>query len=232
MSETGAELGLRDEDRLPWLEAVESEDEGAGFSSGKLIALLLAGLSAIFLAVGGVWWLRSHDAAPKGDGTLIAAPQGDYKIKPEAVGGMKVEGQGDSTFATSEGAEANGTIDTSALPETPVVGQKPVAAPPAATPKQIAKPVVTTPMPPSGGKLLPPAVPGAWVQLGAYDSQAVANSAWRALTEKNPALASLPKSVVAANVGGKTYFRLRANAGSPANAAAICEQVGNCMIVR
>ena len=42
MSETGPELGLRDEDRLPWLEAVESEDDGEGISSGKLIAFLLA----------------------------------------------------------------------------------------------------------------------------------------------------------------------------------------------
>ena len=232
MSETGPELGLRDEDRLPWLEAVESEDDGEGISSGKLIAFLLAGLGAIVLVVGGVWWLRSLDSAPKGDGTLIAAPQGEYKVKPEAAGGMKVEGQGDSTFAASEGAEANGTIDTAAQPEAPVVSQKPVAVAPKAKPEIVAKHQVTTPMPTSGGKLLPPTVPGAWVQLGAYESEAVANSAWRALAVKNPTLASLPKSVIAANVGGKTYFRLRANAGSPANATALCGQISNCMIVR
>ena len=232
MSETGPELGLRDEDRLPWLEAVESEDDGDGISSGKLIALLLSGLGAIILVVGGVWWLRSQDAAPKGDGTLIAAPQGDYKVKPDAAGGMKVEGQGDSTFAASEGAEANGTIDTTAQPETPVITQKPAAALQPAKPVIVAKHEVTTAMPPSGGKLLPPTVPGAWVQLGAYESEAVANSAWRALVAKTPALAAMPKSVVAANVGGKTYYRLRANAGSPANATSICGQVSNCMIVR
>ncbi len=232
MSETGPELGLRDEDRLPWLEAVESEDDNEGVSSGRLIALLLAGLGAIVLVVGGVWWLRSQDSAPRGDGTLIAAPAGAYKVRPETAGGMKVEGQGDSTFAASEGAEANGTVDPNAQPESPVIAQKSVASAPEKKPVVSATRQVTTAMPPSGGKLVAPTVPGAWVQLGAYESAAVANSAWRNLAAKNPALSALPKSVVAANVGGRTYFRLRANAGTPANATTICAQVSNCMIVR
>jgi len=232
MSETGPELGLRDEDRLPWLEAVESEDDGEGIASGKLIAFLVAGLAAIGLVVGGVWWLRGQKEEPQGDGTLIAAPQGDYKVKPEAPGGMKVEGQGDSAFAASEGAEANGKVDTTAQPEAPVVTQKPAPAPVAAKPVIVAKRTVTTTMAPSGGKLVPPAPAGTLIQLGAYDSEAVANTAWRALAAKTPALAKLPKLVVRANVGGKTYYRLRADAGSPAEAAALCGQVGNCMVVR
>lgn len=230
MSETGPELGLRDEDRLPWLEAVESEDDGEGISSGKLIAFLIAGLAAIALVVGGVWWLRNQKEEPQGDGTLIAAPQGDYKVKPEAPGGMKVEGQGDSAFAASEGAEANGKVDTAAQPEAPVAVQKP--APVAAKPVIVAKRAVTTPMPESGGKLIPPAPAGTLIQLGAYDSEAIANTAWRALAAKTPALAKLSKSVVKANVGGKTYYRLRANAGSPAEATSLCGQVGNCLVVR
>ncbi len=230
MSDTGPELGLRDEDRLPWLEAVESEDDGEGLASGKLIAFLIAGLAAIGLVVGGVWWLRSQKEEPQGDGTLIAAPQGDYKVKPDAPGGMKVEGQGDSAFAASEGAEANGKVDTAAQPEVPVAVPK--AAPVAVKPVTVAKPAVTTPMPPSGGKLVPPAPSGTLIQLGAYDSEAVANTAWRALAAKTPALAKLPKLVIKANVGGKTYYRLRADAGSQADAAALCGQVGNCMVVR
>lgn len=230
MSDTGPELGLRDEDRLPWLEAVESEDDGEGLASGKLIAFLIAGLMAIAVVVSGVWWLRSQKEEPQGDGTLIAAPQGDYKVKPDAPGGMKVEGQGDSAFAASEGAEANGKVDTAAQPEVPVAVQKP--APVAAKPVTVAKPAVTTPMPPSGGKLVPPAPSGTLIQLGAYDSEAVANAAWRALAAKTPALAQLPKRIVKANVGGKTYYRLRADAGSQAEATALCSQVGNCMVVR
>lgn len=232
MSETGQELGLQDEDRLPWLEAVDSDEENDGVPSGKLIGFMLAGLLAIGLVVGGVWWLRSQEQEPQGDGTLIAAQQGDYKVKPDAPGGMKVEGQGDSAFAASEGAEANGKVDTAAQTEVPVAVKKPNGVQAAAKPVARAKPVVSTPLPPSGGKLVAAAPPGTLIQLGAYNSEAAANAAWRALAAKTPALGKLPKSVVSASVGGKTYFRLRANAGSPANATALCGQVGNCMVVR
>lgn len=234
MSETEQELGLQDEDRLPWLEAVENDDEDEdGLSSGKMMGFLIAGILALGVIVGGVWWLRSQQQTPQGDGTLIAAEQGDYKVKPDSPGGMKVEGQGDATFAASEGAEANGKVDTAAQPEAPVAGQK---ASVTAAPKPVpAKAVVKAEVPPSGGTLKPPAVAtagGGWVQLGAYGSEATANSAWKALAAKNPSLAKLPKTVVAAKVGGATFYRLRANAGSPASATELCGQVSNCMVVR
>lgn len=228
MTETESELGLQDEDRLPWLEAVDNDDDEDGVSSGKLMGFLLVGLAALGLIVGGVWWLRSQQQAPQGDGTLIAAQEGDYKVKPDAPGGMKVEGQGDSTFAASEGAEANGKVDTAAQPEVPVAAQKTAAAKPVV----VAKPAVTAAVPPSGGKLVAPGAGGTQIQLGAYNSAASANSAWSSLAAKTPALGKLPKSVVTASVGGKTYYRLRADAGSAANAAAMCGQVGNCMVVR
>jgi hypothetical protein len=164
MSETENEMTLKDEDRLPWLEAVENDDDDDSVSHGKLIGFLLVGLAALGLVVGGVWWLRSQSPGAEGDGTLIAAQQGDYKVKPDAPGGMKVEGQGDSTFAASEGAEANGKVDVSAQPEAPVATQRPSSATPA-KPVVVAKPAVTTPMPPSGGKLTPPALPGTQIQL-------------------------------------------------------------------
>ena len=231
MSETENEMTLKDEDRLPWLEAVENDEDDDSVSHSKLIGFLLVGLAALGLVVGGVWWLRSQSPGAEGDGTLIAAQQGEYKVKPDAAGGMKVEGQGDSTFAASEGAEANGKVDVTAQPETPVATQRPPSAAPA-KPVVVAKPAVTTPMPPSGGKLTPPAMPGTLIQLGAYNSEATANDAWNTLARKTPALGKLPKSIVAASVGGKTYYRLRANAGNPGNAAALCGQVGNCMVVR
>jgi hypothetical protein len=101
---------------------------------------------------------------------------------------------------------------------------------------------VTAMVPPSGGKLAPPPVagsPGApaaaggtLIQLGAYGSQASAEAGWARLSSANAALARLPKTIAAANVGGNIVYRLRVNAGTPANAAALCTQVGNCMVVR
>jgi hypothetical protein len=98
-------------------------------------------------------------------------------------------------------------------------------------------------VPPSSGKIaapvaakLPvapmPTTGGGVVQLGAYGSAASAEAAWTRLTGQHASLGKLQKSVMQANVGGNTVYRLRANTGSAANAAAICKQVGNCMVVR
>lgn len=237
-TETDRELGLQDEDRLPWLEAVENDSEDDSVDTARVLGFIIAGLLALAVVIGGVVWLRSQ--GQQGDGTLIAAQEGDYKVKPDEPGGMKVEGQGDSAFATSEGAEAAGKIDQRNLPEAPVAATK-GAVPPVKT-ATTAKPVVTAVVPPSSGALAPKAPapqPGAaaatgggLVQFGAYGSQASAEAAWSRLTSSNPSLAKLPKSIVSAAVGGNTFYRLRANAGSPANAAAVCKQVGNCIVVR
>ena len=233
MTDTDRELSLQEEDRLPWLEAVETDEEDEGVTGSKLMGLVLAGLLAIGVLVGGIWWLRNQQG-PSGDGTLIAAQEGDYKVKPDEPGGMKVEGQGDASFAASEGAEANGKVDVNATPEAPVavVKQSQVAAAKPGAPA--AKPAVTAPL--AAPATTPLAVPapsgGGLVQFGAYGSQASADEAWATLSTKNPALARLAKSVLPAAVGGKTFYRLRANAGSPAAAAALCAKVGNCIVVK
>ena len=233
MTDTDRELSLQEEDRLPWLEAVETDEEDEGVTGSKLFGLVLAGLLAIGVLVGGIWWLRNQQG-PSGDGTLIAAQEGDYKVKPDEPGGMKVEGQGDASFAASEGAEANGKVDVSATPEAPVavVKQSQVAAAKPAAPA--AKPAVTATLAaPATTPLAAPAPSGGGlVQFGAYGSQASADEAWATLSAKNPALARLSKSVLPAAVGGKTLYRLRANAGSPAAAAALCAKVGNCIVVK
>jgi hypothetical protein len=252
MTDTDRELSLQDEDRLPWLEAVE-DDEDEGISSSKILGFVLASLVALAVVVGGIWWLRGQERPVPGsaDDTLIAAQEGDYKVKPTDPGGMKVDGQGDTSFAASEGAVANGKVDMNAQPEAPVAGQKGIVPP--ATP---AKPVAagqsaTTAIPANAGKIAvkppvgaAPAAPAAapvaggagLVQLGAFGSEAMANNAWAAMTSKTPQLGSLPKTVAAAAVGGNTVYRLRANAGSAAGASQICAAVkasgGSCMVVR
>ncbi len=219
-----------DEDRLPWLEAVDDEDGGEGVSVGKLVALIVAALVALGIVIGGVWALRSKSApANTTDPTLIAAAEGDYKVKPEAPGGMKVEGKGDSSFATSEGAEATGKIDTNALPEAPVKGVKGTATADA-TGKAAANTTVAVPKP--GGKLVaktPVVVApvrtagGSMVQLGAYGSEAKATTAWTSLSSRYAYVAPLTHQIVAAEVGGSTVYRLRADAG--AQAAGICAKL-------
>lgn len=234
MTDTDRELSLQDEDRLPWLESVDHDDEDEGVSNTKMLGFVLAALLALGLVVGGTWWLRAQGDGPKGDGTLIAAQEGDYKVKPNDPGGMKVEGQGDSAFAASEGAEANGKVDMAAKPEAPVaVVKEPAAA--AAKPVAVGKATVSAAVAPVASKLAAAPLPtagGGIVQLGAFGSQATADQAWGAMVAKTPALGRLSKSVEQANVNGKSVYRLRANAGTAAAAAALCRSLSNCMVVR
>jgi cell division protein FtsN len=235
------ELGLQDEDRLPWLEAVESDEE-EGLSAQKLMGFLIAALIALGLVVGGIWWLRSQHG-PSGDNSLIAAQEGDYKVKPDEPGGMKVEGQGDSAFATSEGAEANAKVNMGAQPEAPVAATKAV---PPVPPKPVASgsKAVTTDVPaaskmpaaPPAAVAATPAAGGALVQLGAYGSQVSADQAWASISGKVAGLSGASKSILPAAVGGNTVYRLRANAGSPSAAAALCSKVkaagSPCIVVK
>lgn len=200
-----------DEDRLPWLEAVEHEEEAEGPSAAKLIGLVVVGLVAIGLIVGGLFWLGSRGSSGGGDGQIIAAPQGDYKVKPGDPGGMQVEGEGDTAFAASEGADPNARIDMSAIPEAPVPGAQRQAQPPAAQPQTQAQPPAQQ-----------PAAPSASIQLGAFSSQAAANRAWTALSGRFAYLSPLNHSVVPVQSNGRTLYRLRA---SGPDAAGICRRL-------
>lgn len=233
----------RDEDRLPWLEAVDDEGADDRVSTAKLVAFVVATIAALAIVVGGVWFMRAQDAELKGDGKLIAAPAGDYKERPDTPGGMKVEGQGDSAFAASEGAEADGKIDLAAAPEAPLKAEKPAASAPASDAP--ARSVATASVAAPGGKLVAPppvraqsgrgaaAAEGSLVQLGAFDSEAVANATWVKLTKRFAYLAPLEKNIVTAEVGGRTYYRLRANAAG--DAASVCGKLRvageNCLVV-
>ncbi len=205
---------LDDDDRLPWLEAVEEDDAKDGPGAAKLIAFVVIGLLVIGLVVGGVFWMRSPDSggsAPGGEPEMIAAPEGDYKVKPGDPGGMKVEGKGDTAYAASEGADPKGVINVDAAPEAPVTAapkQQPAPAPAPAAPKQQAPAPAPAPAP---ARPAAPAAGGATIQLGAFSSQAGANNAWKALSGRFKYLAPLTHSVVPATVGGKTLYRLRAS---------------------
>ncbi|WP_076071668.1 SPOR domain-containing protein [Sphingomonas montana] len=236
-----------DDDRLPWLEPVE-EDRGSAPGTGKTIAALLVALLVIGLVVGGIFWLSaSRPGTASGD--LIAAPEGDYKVKPDQPGGMKVEGEGETAFAASDGRETNASIDLSAIPEAPVAGAgsvttadaasgglgiRPVTPSPAAAPAPASSAgAVVRPAPVAQARPAPVVAPvtaapavtagGGQVQLGAFGSEAKANAAWKTLSGRFAFLAPLAKAVTPVEVGGKTLYRLRAGTG--AQAASICARL-------
>jgi len=224
---TSSDSEVRDEDRLPWLETVD-EDYDEGPSVFRVVLMVLLGLAIIAAAIFGFYWYKQHQRAD-GNGALIAAQEGDYKVKPDDPGGLKVEGEGDTAIATSDGAGAgNASIDLNATPEAPVAGTK---APVAATPTDGASKAVVA-IPPSSGKLAPgqpatapaagPSAGGALVQLGSFPDEAAANAAWAKAAKRFTYLAPLGKSVQQAEVNGRTVFRLRVNAGSANQATELC----------
>ncbi len=216
MSDIRADDGtpLEEEDRLPWLEAVDEDEDREGPSPLKLIAAVLIGLAAIGLVVSGLFWLGNPSSTSE-EPEVIAAEEGDYKVRPDEPGGMQVGGAGDTSFAASEGAEPKGTINVDAVPEAPVAKAPVVVPPPTVpapkpTPKQVA--AKKTPIPTPAAAAAGPAI-----QLGAFSSQASANNAWKALSGRFKYLEPLSHSIIPVKVGSRTLYRLRASGPNSAN---------------
>lgn len=234
-------LDLEEEDRLPWLEPANDADDGDGVSPLKLLGFVLVGLLLLGAVVGGVYWFQNRgDGGLAGEGRLIAAPEGDYKVPANQTDAKTFAGAGDASYAASEGVERDGRIDPSRVPEAPVTSGaapaktgSPAAAKPSARmnaavidgTKATAKPAAA-----SGAKS-----GGAMIQLGAYGSQGSAKDAWGRLSKRFAYLEPLAMSVEQADVGGTTLYRLRAGAGSFSQANALCGKLKvageSCLVV-
>ncbi|QGP77922.1 SPOR domain-containing protein [Sphingobium sp. CAP-1] len=230
-------LDLDDEDRLPWLEPAMDDDGDEGISPLRLLGLILLGLALIGAVVAAVWGIQSRTGGAAGEGRLIAAPADSYKIAAKEADAKKFDGEGDASFAASEGVLRDGRIDPSRVPEAPIAKTRPEPA--TARPATPAKPAqsvtarvadetnvrpVAAPRPSGGGGL---------IQLGAYGSAAVARDAWGKLSKRFAYLAPLAMTVEPAEVGGSTVYRLRAGAGG--QATMLCGKLKvageSCMVV-
>lgn len=229
MNMRGGEAGFGDDDRLPWLETVE-EDYREGPSFGRLLLLVILLLAVLGAGAFGYYWYQKQKSLV-GNGELIAAPEGDYKVKPDEPGGMKVDGEGDTVFATSQGDSGNSSIDTSALPEAPVDGKKVTEKAPSLTGEKNAKVAIPASAAAAKTEAHPRRVPviapqtggaGALIQLGAFPDEGGANAAWARLSKRFSYLAPLGKSVERGEKDGKSVFRLRVNAGSNGQAKELC----------
>ena len=208
-----------EEDRLPWLEAVEDDEKADGPSTLKMIVGVLIALAGIGAIVGGIFWMNSRNQqVAGGDAELIRAPEGEYKVRPDDPGGMSVEGEGDTAFAASEGADPKGAINTNGISEVPVgPGAQPQPQPQPQAQPQLKAPPPTPQAPAQPAAAIAATGPGGTIQLGAFSSQAGANSAWKALSGRFAYLAPLAHSVVPVPAGGKTLYRLRASGPGASN---------------
>ena len=212
-----------DDGQLPWLQAVEDEDEPRGVSARKMLAALAMVLLAALLVAATFFWLGRRDAAVDGPPELIQAPPGPYKIKPPNPGGLDVAGESETAFKTSAGEDTDGQLDLDAIPEAPVA--KPAEQPRTLPPNETKVPIDAPAPKPSGAA-------GSVIQLGAFANQAQAERAWTALSARFPTIKAMNKLVVPF-AGG---IRLRAATGSPAEARQACQMLKaageNCFVAQ
>ena len=217
-----------DNEALPWLEAVDDEDQPRGVSARKMLgALLMVGIAVAIIA--GTLFYLGRQSGGSGPPELIRAEAGPYKIKPTDPGGLDVAGDSRTAFATGAGEDQDSKLDVGKMDEPP---------PPLPVAGEVKKPVpppAPKPVPPPAAPGATPTVPGAvgpTVQLGAYGSTAKAETAWRMLSSRFPAVGGMTKQIVPYSGG----FRLRAGAGSTEEAKAACAAVTaggeNCFVVR
>ncbi|MDI1295568.1 MAG: SPOR domain-containing protein, partial [bacterium] len=129
------QFDLDDEDRLPWLEPAIDDQDDDGISPLRMLGLILLGLVLIGAVVAGVWWLQNRGGTPAGgEGQLIPAPTEAYKVAANEADAKKFQGEGDASFAASEGVVRDGRIDPSRVPEAPITATRPAPSSPAKTP--------------------------------------------------------------------------------------------------
>lgn len=227
-----------DRDRLPWLEPAEPIEEYQAVPIQKVIALVVLGLILLGIIVGGGWWLKNSTSGgtPDGEAIMVTPDRENYKIpansaeaKKYDVEGKNFEGEGDAAFEASSGGNSSGRIDPTKAPEVPMteaVKSEPKSAP---KPAPAAKP--GTPAAPAPASA--PTLGGARVQIGAYNSKAIADEAFKRLVKRFDDLAGTSHAVEP--VPGKTLYRLRLGAADKAAAAALCGRLRvageNCFVV-
>ena len=213
------------EEPLPWLAAVEDEDEPRGISARRMLGALLVVLIAALIVAGTFFWIGRRNTAANGPPELIRAPAQPYKVKPPTTGGLDVAGESETAFETSAGEDKDSRLDLNKLPETPAA--RPAPAPPQPAPKTLPANETKTPV---EAEVAPAEPPGSVVQLGAFANRAQAERAWTALSARFPSVAGLNKLIVPFSGG----IRLRAAAGSSADAKQVCQTLRaageNCFV--
>ncbi|MCZ8369867.1 MAG: SPOR domain-containing protein [Porphyrobacter sp.] len=220
LGDADGELDLADTDRLPWLESDE-EDEDAGGLDTSQIMLFAAGMVALLaVVVGGVWWVTNRAANSEivADGSVIAAPEGPIKTRPDDPGGKTFAGTGNVAPVVGEGGSRPAVVAEAPMPPLPggTPGTKLVPVPSAAPSASATKPVPVT------APTAAPVVPGTGVQLAAYGTRARAEQGWLDAQRRTDKLSGVKYRIIEGKVDIGTVYRLQAVTGSRAEADRLC----------
>lgn len=199
---TTPQLALDEDERLPWLESADDDDDAGAVDGARLLRFALFGLVLLAGIIGALWFAGHRGASGPGvaDGSVIKAPAEPYKQVPGNQGGKTYAGTGDSAFAVSEGRTTPARLGGAT------------------------EPVAATPTPGTSGAAAgaqSAAAGGIGVQIGAYTSQAAAEAGWTRLSA-NEALKGVKHRVLQGTADIGTVYRLQAVAPDPAAANALC----------
>lgn len=210
-----AELELMESDeRLPWLGAEDEEEREAGFATSRLVMLGVLSLVVVGALVAVAWFaMGATSDEPPADGSLVQAPEGPYKVKPEDAGGKVHAGTGDTSFAVGEGQTRVGQLADKAPTPTPTPEKS----------EEAAGPSLSTTLNEGPRASEPPK--GTLVQVGAYPSRGEAQEAWGRLMRQTTSLNGVSHRVVEAQVDIGTVYRLQAVTGGKAQARALCDRL-------
>lgn len=225
LPDDGGELDLADTDSLPWLESDDEEEDAGGIDTWQIVGFVggLAGLLGV--VVGGVWFFSNRIAPSEAvpDGSVIAAPAGPIKLRPDDPGGKQFAGTGNVAPVVGEGGSRPAVVaETPPLPGA-ATGSKIVAGDPAAPAPAGGKPVpVASPSPAPTAAGQAPATGGVGVQLAAYGTRARAEKGWSDISRRTDKLSGVKFRIVEGKVDIGTVYRLQAVAGSRAEADRLC----------
>ncbi|MEQ5787322.1 SPOR domain-containing protein [Erythrobacter sp. NFXS35] len=196
------ELDLADTDNLPWLESDEDDEAAGGLDAGQILGFAALLIVLLAVVVGTVWYVSNRAAGSDAvaDGSVIAAPEGPIKERPENPGGKEFAGTGNVAPVVGEGGQREAVV---AAPEAPPPAPKPA---PSASPVQAAAADLS----------------GVGVQLAAYSSRARAEQGWSDLSRRTATLSGVKHRVVEGKVDIGTVYRLQAIAADRAAAQALC----------
>ena len=216
---TEEELSLPVNERLPWLES-DDEDEDLAIDTGRIVTFALGTAVVVILVAIAAWWMLGRPAEQRllADGSTIEAPDEPYRTRPENPGGMQVAGTGDTSFAVAEGQQVDARLARSEVPapsiDLALEAEEEEQAAPAPTP---------TPS-------------GIGVQVGAYSTHAQAQAGWSTLVARMEPLQGRNHRVVEGQTDSGRVFRLQAVAGDLADANALCSAIkaagGDCQVKR
>lgn len=207
------ELDLSEDDSLPWLEADE-EDEGAGgVDMVRLIGLFLILGVLLFAIIGAIWHFTNRPSGSEqvADGSMIEAPDGPTKVRPDDPGGKEFDGTGNVAPVVGEGGTREGVLDTdgnasgAAGNDDDANGSNTGASDSDA-----------------GSSAATSSASGVGVQLAAYTSRARAEQGWNDLSRRTDVLSGARYRIEEGTVDIGTVYRLQAVASDRAAADQLC----------